>query len=188
MNPGTEPKADRTLTKKLSQGSADMEIEEEKKQIDEENVPYNFQKPKQFVVGEMQPLHQAYKNHIDSNNNNPEANSNNNNNASSKKNLVKEGGKFTEFLIAEKQRKFVRLPRVYGKRVAMQFKCPQCKTDKEQRTKLKYECTGNQWCACIVFCFFGCYPLCCVPFCIKRCYNVKHLCPQCYYQVGESGI
>jgi len=40
-------------------------------------------------------------------------------------------GKFTEFLIAEKQRKFVRLPRVYGKRKPMNFKCPNCKTDKE---------------------------------------------------------
>lgn len=85
--------------------------------------------------------------------------------------------KFSEFLIAEKQRKFVRLPRLYGKRKSMAFKCPNCKSDKDQRTKLKHECTGNQWCACIVLCFFACYPLCCVPFCIKRCYNVKHLCP-----------
>ena len=85
--------------------------------------------------------------------------------------------KFSEFLIAEKQRKFVRLPRLFGKRKSMAFRCPNCKSDKEQKTKLKYECTGNQFCICIVCCFFACYPLCCVPFCLKRCYNIKHLCP-----------
>lgn len=85
--------------------------------------------------------------------------------------------KYSEILIAEKQRKFVRVPRVYGLRSPLTIKCPSCL--KEKRSKLKYECTGNQWCACILFCFFGCYPICCVPFCIKKCYNVKHLCPEC---------
>ena len=43
----------------------------------------------------------------------------------------KEGGKFSEFLIAEKQRKFIRVPRLYGKRAPMLFKCPYCKSEKE---------------------------------------------------------
>ncbi|TNV86153.1 hypothetical protein FGO68_gene2698 [Halteria grandinella] len=105
-----------------------------------------------------------------------------------KKQIKDNGGKFSEFLLAEKQRKFIRVPRLFGKRQPMLFKCPHCKNEREQRTRLKYECTGNQWCMCITCCFFGCYPICCVPFCIKRCYNVKHLCPNCQQQVGESGI
>ena len=60
-----------------------------------------------------------------------------------KQNSGKDGGKFSEFLIAEKQRKFVRVPRLFGKRTPMLFKCPHCKNDREQRTKLKHECTGN---------------------------------------------
>ena len=47
----------------------------------------------------------------------------------SKKN--KDGGKFSEFLIAEKQRKFIRVPRLFGKRTSMLFKCPHCKNDRE---------------------------------------------------------
>jgi hypothetical protein len=43
----------------------------------------------------------------------------------------KDGSKFSEFLIAEKQRKFIRVPRLYGKRQPMVFKCPYCKSDKE---------------------------------------------------------
>eukprot|EP00347_Sterkiella_histriomuscorum_P020581 403337258 len=175
--------------KKLVSRNSDeniMEIEEEHKHDSKQhvNAPYNFnQKPQQMVIGDSQPIQQAYKQHLLQLS--PEQPILNKKQANTQ---LSQAGKFTEFLIAEKQRKFVRMPRVYGKRVPMQFKCPNCKTDREQRTKLKYECTGNQWCACIVFCFFACYPLCCVPFCIKRCYNVKHMCPQCYYQVGESGI
>lgn len=94
--------------------------------------------------------------------------------------------KYSDFLVSEKQRQFKRVPRIHGKRTALVIKCPGC--GKEKRSKLKYECTGNQFCGCIIMCFFGLYPICCLPFCIKKCYNVKHLCPDCFFQIGESGL
>ena len=94
--------------------------------------------------------------------------------------------KFAEFLRTEKLKKYKRVPRVYGQRDPVAIKCPNC--SKERQTRTRFESTGAQWCTCIVCCWLGCYVLCCIPFCCKRCYNVRHTCRDCYYQIGESGV
>ena len=94
--------------------------------------------------------------------------------------------KFAEFLRTEKLKKYKRVPRVYGERNPVAIKCPNC--SKERQTRTRFESTGSQWCSCIICCWLGCYLLCCIPFCCKRCYNVRHTCRDCYYQIGESGV
>ena len=78
------------------------------------------------------------------------------------------------------------MPRVYNQRSPVPMKCPSCGKERETRTRL--EVTGSQFCACILCCWIGGYVLCCIPFCIKRCYNVRHSCHDCYYMIGESGV
>ena len=94
--------------------------------------------------------------------------------------------KFAEFLRTEKLKRYKRVPRVYQKRTPQNIKCPNC--GKERQTRTRYETTGTQWCTCIVCCWLGAYILCCIPFCCKRCFNVKHVCRECFYQIGESGF
>ena len=94
--------------------------------------------------------------------------------------------KFSEFLKTEKQRKFKRLPKVIGQRKPVYMKCPSCGKERTSRTRV--ELTGMQVCTCVVCCWTAGWLTCCVPFCIKRCYNVKHSCQNCYFTVGESGI
>ena len=94
--------------------------------------------------------------------------------------------KFAEFLRTEKLKKYKRVPRVYQKRTPQPIKCPNC--SKERQTRTRFETTGSQWCTCIVCCWLGCYLTCCVPFCCKSCFNVKHVCQECFYQIGESGF
>ena len=94
--------------------------------------------------------------------------------------------KFSEFLKTEKLRKYKRMPRVYNQRSPVPMKCPSC--GKERETRTRYEMTGSQWCTCILCCWLGGYIFCCIPFCIRRCYNVRHSCHDCYYMIGESGV
>ena len=96
-----------------------------------------------------------------------------------------EPSKLSDYIRQEKIRNFKRLPRLVGKRGPVHFTCPSCK--KEGDTQTNYELTGTQICMCISLCWIGCYVCCCVPFCCCRMYNVKHSCPKCYYQLGESG-
>ena len=85
--------------------------------------------------------------------------------------------KFSDFLKNEKLRRYKRMPRVYNQRAPVAMKCPSCGSERNTRTKL--ESTGSQWCACIMCCWIGGYVLCCLPFCCKQCYNVRHTCPNC---------
>ena len=94
--------------------------------------------------------------------------------------------KFAEFLRTEKLKRYKRVPRVYQKRTPQAIKCPNC--GKERHTRTRFETTGSQWCSCIVCCWLGCYLTCCLPFCCKSCFNVKHVCRECFYQIGESGF
>jgi len=94
--------------------------------------------------------------------------------------------KFAEFLRTEKLKKYKRVPRVYQKRTPQNIKCPNC--NKERQTRTRFETTGSQWCSCILCCWLGCYLTCCLPFCCKQCYNVRHVCRECFYQIGESGF
>ena len=103
---------------------------------------------------------------------------------SRQKDINKEEIKYSDYMKLEKMRKFKRLPRLVDKRSPVKFTCPNCSRDGQTQTN--YELTGTQFCCCITMCWLGCY-CCCLPFCCCKMYNVKHSCPKCYYQLGESG-
>ena len=96
--------------------------------------------------------------------------------------------KYSDYIKQEKLRKFKRLPRLIGQRGPVKFTCPSCNRDGE--TSTTYEVTGGQICCAVSMCWCCCYAACCaclIPFCCCCSYNVRHSCPKCYHQLGESG-
>lgn len=107
--------------------------------------------------------------------------------ASSSPRAQSEVQKYSDYIRLEKMRKFKRLPRLVGQRSSVKFTCPHC--NREGHTATNYEVTGTQICCCVSLCWGCCCTLfaCFTPFCCCKMYNVKHSCPKCYYQLGESG-
>lgn len=65
--------------------------------------------------------------------------------------------------------------------------CPTCR--EVVRTRTSRAPSAAAWVSFVIllvlFAFFWLLPLCCLPFCIPSCYNVKHYCPQCGAFLGE---
>ena len=65
--------------------------------------------------------------------------------------------------------------------------CPTCREVVQTRTQRSPSAAA--WISFVllllVFVFFWLLPLCCIPFCIPSCYNVKHFCPRCGGLLGE---
>ena len=65
--------------------------------------------------------------------------------------------------------------------------CPTCMAVVQTRTQRSPSAAA--WISFILllllFAFIWLLPLCCIPFCIPSCYNVKHYCPRCGTLLGE---
>lgn len=65
--------------------------------------------------------------------------------------------------------------------------CPTCREMVPTRTQRSPSAAAwISFCLLLIlFAFFWLLPLCCIPFCIPSCYNVKHYCPRCGTLLGE---
>lgn len=65
--------------------------------------------------------------------------------------------------------------------------CPTCRETVQTRTQRSPSAAAwISFCLLLLlFAFIWLLPLCCVPFCIPSCYNVKHYCPRCGTLLGE---
>ncbi|CAB3381485.1 Hypothetical predicted protein [Cloeon dipterum] len=64
----------------------------------------------------------------------------------------------------------------------MLLTCPNCKED--VLTTTTQTSNQNATIACIVLAVIGCWPCCCIPFCLDGFQMTEHKCPKCHALVG----
>jgi hypothetical protein len=71
-------------------------------------------------------------------------------------------------------------------RYRQQVICSSCR--QQVVTKTKYRISGGTWCMCCVIFFVGGFICCFIPFLMKSCKDVVHLCPECGAVIGRKAL
>ncbi|XP_022899701.1 lipopolysaccharide-induced tumor necrosis factor-alpha factor homolog [Onthophagus taurus] len=60
--------------------------------------------------------------------------------------------------------------------------CPSCNNRIITKTESKATSKTHLWAFCLFIC--GCWPCCCIPYCMDSCMNTNHYCPNCSAFLG----
>ncbi|XP_044733001.1 lipopolysaccharide-induced tumor necrosis factor-alpha factor homolog [Chrysoperla carnea] len=61
--------------------------------------------------------------------------------------------------------------------------CPSCRAN--IRTRIEYESTTKTHLFALLLFLIGCWPCCCIPYCMDSCNNANHYCPNCGSFIGS---
>ncbi|KAJ8970701.1 hypothetical protein NQ317_000599 [Molorchus minor] len=61
--------------------------------------------------------------------------------------------------------------------------CPSCHA--QITTTVETEATTKTHLFALLLCLFGCYPCCCIPYCVDSCQSQNHYCPNCRAYLGK---
>ncbi|KAJ8956990.1 hypothetical protein NQ318_012155 [Aromia moschata] len=61
--------------------------------------------------------------------------------------------------------------------------CPSCHA--QIVTEVQTEATTKTHLFALLLCLFGCYPCCCIPYCMDSCQGQNHYCPNCRAYLGK---
>ncbi|KAJ8925139.1 hypothetical protein NQ315_001321 [Exocentrus adspersus] len=61
--------------------------------------------------------------------------------------------------------------------------CPSCHA--QIVTTVETEATTKTHLFALLLCLFGCYPCCCIPYCVDSCQSQNHYCPNCRAYLGK---
>ena len=71
-------------------------------------------------------------------------------------------------------------------RYRQQVICTSCR--QQVVTKTEHRISSGTWCMCCVVFFVGGFICCFVPFLMKSCKDVVHLCPKCNAEIGRKAL